>query len=186
MKSKIKNFILRLLFTQKQRAVIWCGTAYSCLHYLRKNNRERAAFVFDVLSDTEDMFGEDVTQSRMSMEILKHINRILDFSEECERMEMRKNAEAYRKFVEDVAKCDTKPKPRPTIIGKMVIDLSECKDCSQCEDCIVRQAIEEVETENKHKEEEPESSESTPTEEPKAETETPANGVPTEETTDNI
>lgn len=133
---KIKTLITKMLFNERQRAMIWRALVYSAYKYRKHGNVDRAAAVQTVMNELADSMG--VIPSVFTKE---QVDKIVDDVYTDAKHHVNK---AYNAGLKEGYILAQKDMQSGLAVGA-VLDFEKCATCPNKENCVICQAIEDAE-----------------------------------------
>lgn len=147
----IKRFIYNMLFNERQRRVIWKAVLFSEHTYKRRGNVDGAANVRQVINETakiaatkQAVYLESQVAEIVKQEVevaLKGAQAKIDHAYRVGKVAgARKTLEEIKKIIASIDSNQVKP---------FTVDTAKCEKCKEANNCIIYQAILEVENDAK-------------------------------------
>ena len=161
--NKIKRFIFNRLFNKRQRNVIWQAVLYSEYRYRRRNNADGVARVRQVINEVAQIAAtkqRTYLESQVNEIVQAQVNAALKGAE-------KKMAAAYKEgkaagvkaAMNEMKHCvkielkkfgiipiDVDDDGEVHFVKGMKIDREKCQKCKHADECFVKAAIDEIES----------------------------------------
>lgn len=165
----IKRFIFNRLFNKRQRRIIWQALLYSEYRYERRGNVDAAACVKTVINETVKVIGvkqEKFYESEVAEIVKREVTAVVEDAKK--KIENAYNEGKKAGINQAISEMEKKAEQEKQDVGAKIIvglakpieiDLEKCEDCEHKDDCAVKSAMENAETESGSKDEKEQSQE---------------------------
>lgn len=161
--NKIKRFIFNRLFNKRQRNVIWQAVLYSEYNYKRKNNAEGVARVRQVINEVATVAAtkqrtylesqvNEIVQAQVNAAIKGAEEKISAAYKEGKAAGVKAAIDEMKHYVKEelkkfgVTQTDVDDDGEVHFIKGMKIDREQCQKCKHADECFVKAAIDEIES----------------------------------------
>lgn len=145
--KKLKKILATILFSKKERIIIWNALIYSNKSYVKRGYNVAAKEVKDVMNSVEllfhnnkNNFTSEEVDGIVAKIVLASEQATTEVIEEIAKREFKKGVEAGKKMLAKDIEKYAEPL-RPNGVTLVDIEMEKCNKCEKRADCIIYQII---------------------------------------------
>ena len=148
---KLRNLFVKLLFNQRQRNVIYKSLVYSSYAYRKRGNVDKAVNVQTVLNELSGVLGV-IPKTFTKEQVDEIVNKLIEDARKFSKQAYFEGVKIGERSVANKYNKSNEPELSGIAVGT-VIDVNKCNKCEHRDECMIANAISEVELEGGETEE---------------------------------